>query len=161
MAFRLGLQCIPLDSDTNAASPPSATIMGKKCTISGSDPKTKPATLAGTKAINAVPPVWHTSSPTIMPQGTFPRTQNDPPPLRIPTIPQMILTLSPRATLNLKVPFPPLFTTTLGLLSLDTITAMIQAAMGPAIKAAMAPYTAKLNTLEKATMPPLMNCPAC
>ena len=41
-----------------------------------------------------------------------------------------------------------------GNLNLDAITAVIKAAMGPAIESAMAPYVAKISALEKATKPP-------
>ena len=38
---------------------------------------------------------------------------------------------------------------------IDTITAVIRAALGPAIQQALAPLAAKINALEKATAPPL------
>ena len=81
-------------------------------------------------------------------------------PLRTPATPQAILTLSPRATLNLKVADPPPSTIAPGPTGIDAITAAIQAAMGPTIQAAMGPYVAKLDALEKATMPPPLVHPA-
>ena len=72
-----------------------------------------------------------------------------------PASPQAILTLSPKATINLGAPLGianPLMAPPLA--GMDAVMASLQAILGPAIKAAMAPYAAKLDALEKAAMPP-------
>ena len=166
MASRLGLKCTAADSATGTNNPsPPITTAGKKRTASGSAPSTRLPTPAGIKAnlIVETTSATHTDSPAATPRGRAaqtPSTSNrhrqrlNPSPMRVPTTPQTILRLSPRATLNLEVTKPRPPTVPTGPPGIDAITAAIQAAMGPAIQAAMAPYAAKLNALEKATMPP-------
>jgi hypothetical protein len=168
MAFRLGLQCTPMSGTNDATSSPTA-LAGKKRTASGSAPNLRLATPIRKKPD---PPTVttldrHTISPASTPQGrtAYPSTDSlirmrlDPSPSRTPTIPQAILTLSPKAMLNLAVTRPPPSMTALAPPGIDTITVAIQAALGPALQAAMAPYAAKLNVLEKATMLPLVTRP--
>ena len=75
-----------------------------------------------------------------------------------PASPQAVLTLSPKATINLGTPLrtanPPPPSAAPPLAGMDAVMASLQAILGPAIKAAMAPYAAKLDALEKAAMPP-------
>ena len=75
-----------------------------------------------------------------------------------PASPQAVLTLSPKATINLGTPLgtvnPPPPRVAPPASGMDTVMASLQAILGPAIKAAMAPYAAKLDALEKAAMPP-------
>ena len=160
-ASRLGLCCTSTGSvDTNNSTPP---VSGRKRTASGSAPDAKSTTPAGPRpdVMTTTAPERHTISPVTTPRGrvtpspanSLIRMRVDTPPLKTP-ITQAILALSPRATLNLRVNKTPTHATVPGPLGIDAITAAIKAALGPAIQAAMVPYAAKLNALEKATMPP-------
>jgi hypothetical protein len=75
-----------------------------------------------------------------------------------PASPQAVLTLSPKATINLGTPSgavnPPPPRVAPPASGMDAVMASLQAILGPAIKAAMAPYAAKLDALEKAAIPP-------
>ncbi|KAF8500745.1 hypothetical protein F5888DRAFT_1298123 [Russula emetica] len=177
MASRLGLRCIPAESTESAidsAIDPPTTTTGKKRTISGSAPSVRLPTPAGAKAnlTVALASARSTSSPAATPRGraaststsSLFRMRSDPSPLRSPAISRTILTLSPRATLNLQVnkPHPPTAASgASGPPGFEAIAAAIQAAMGPAIQAAMAPYAAKLDALERVNMPPPVTRPAC
>jgi hypothetical protein len=65
-----------------------------------------------------------------------------------------LLTLSPRATVNLRVKEPPPPPASGPPAGFDNIMAAVQAALGTALTAAMAPWTAKIEALEKASKPP-------
>ena len=144
---------------------PTGTPRGKKRTISGSAPSTEPTTPRKHKA-NPPKDAINAPSPSATPRGrpADPRalksTRTDPSPTpqpkRAPAVPQAVLSLSPKVTLNLGPKVSALPPQTPGQLDIATITAAIQTAMGPAIQAAMAPYSARLHALERTSMPPPM-----
>jgi hypothetical protein len=150
------------------SKPTPTTSMGRKRTVSGSPTHSGSATPVLTSTVPrsdlmvTESPDEGMNSPANTPRGRAPptlttnlfRKQRDPSPLGTPTASRTLITLSPKVTLNLGVRKPPTPITPSGPPGLDAIAAVIQAAMGPAIQAAMAPYTAKLDALERAAMPP-------
>jgi len=132
---RLGLQI--MHGGNSSTTVPTPTI-GRKCSLSGSfsNAGTKTPTIKGFTPLLA----GHTPSLTATPCArpallhTIQRANTPPPPP------------NPKVT-------PTKAQVTNGGLNLDTILAAIEATMGPAIQSVMAPYAAKINVLEKATLP--------
>lgn len=159
-AASLGL-CLPPPAHTMPQllpGPPSATPRGVKRTASGTAPSTEPTTPRKQK-LNPPRDAKRLPSPSATPRGratNHPDTGRTPrrvdpsptpqPRSKAPTAPHAVLNLSPKVTLNLgpKVTPPP--TAGMGQLDANAIIA--------AIKAAMAPITARLTALERAAMPP-------
>ena len=140
---RLGLH-ITRDVNATTTTPLPLPTIGRKRSISGSLSVAGPATPAMRRIL---PSTRGTPSPSTTPRGraTTPLT----PRATTPLTPQrpLVPPLQPKVTPN------PAQTTN-GSLNLDAITAVIKAALGPALQSAMAPYVAKIDALERATMPP-------
>ena len=150
-AASLGLKKNPqLTTETSC----STSTTGRKRMILGSTPR------SGATKIDAI--MLDSPSATLrgwrpaMAGPSKPRTDPSPSPLpkKNPMVPQASISLSPKVTLNLgprknTPPTPP----TTGHLDINSITAAIHAAMGPAIRSVMAPYAARIEALECTTMP--------
>jgi hypothetical protein len=133
---RLGLH---ITRSVNATIPTPTPTIGRKRSLSGSLSSAGPATPTMRMT---VPPRGSTPSPAATPRGR-------------PALPHA-LQRAKAPSPNPKVMPDPVQSaqTTNGNLSLDNIMAAIEAAVGPAIQSAMAPYAAKISALEKAARPP-------
>ena len=154
-AAELGLRPPPPPQAVPPA-PKCGTPRGKKCTISGSTPCESP-TPDTPKASFVHSTATPRGRPTIQPP--LPRRWADPSPTPQPkkrtnAAPQAVLNLSPKVTLNLGPKIGTAPTTGAGQLDAASIMAAIKDAMAPAIQTAMAPYAARLFTLERSSMPP-------